>query len=203
VLNTGQVADLSRLLVTIMKGVTYQENDPTLWQSLLSLQSRVREYLAVLGLELSLDEAEGYAFVRQKRGQEGDSEIPRLVARRQLSYPISLLLVLLRKKLAESDTLSGDTRLILSRDQIVELLRTFLPDTANEARLIDRISSYMNRIVEMGFLRKLRGHEDQYEVRRILKAFVDAQWLNDFGKRLAEYREHIGSSQVALEDERE
>jgi hypothetical protein len=40
-----------------------QENDPALWQSLLSLQPRVREFIAVLGLELALDEAEGCAFV--------------------------------------------------------------------------------------------------------------------------------------------
>jgi hypothetical protein len=30
------------------------------------------------------------------------------------------------------------------------------------------------------------------EVRRILKAFVDAQWLADFDKRLIEYRQLRG-----------
>jgi hypothetical protein len=40
----------------------------------------------------------------------------------------------------------------------------------------------------------LRGTDYQYEVRRILKAFVDAQWLNELDQRLSAYREHaVGS----------
>ncbi len=76
--------NLSLVLVTLMKGVTYQENDPGLWQSLLSLQARVREYIAVLGLDLILDEAEGYAYLRQRPATAGDLELPRLVPRRPL-----------------------------------------------------------------------------------------------------------------------
>lgn len=171
-----------------MKGVTYQEDSPSIWQSLLNLQPRVREYVALLGLELILDEAEGYAYLRQRTPAEGEQELPRLVPRRQLSYPISLLLALLRKRLAEFDAGSGDARLIMSREDIVEMMRVFLPETANEARLMDRIDAHINKILEMGFLRKLRGQEDRFEVRRILKAFVDAQWLREFDQRLAEYR---------------
>ena len=52
---------LSALVIGLMKGVLYQESDGELWQSLLNLQARVRDYVAVLGLELVLDEAEGYA----------------------------------------------------------------------------------------------------------------------------------------------
>jgi hypothetical protein len=61
----------------------------------------------VLGLELVLDEAEGYAFLRARPEEEDSdtsaSKLPRLVARRPLSFPVSLLLALLRKKLAEFD----------------------------------------------------------------------------------------------------
>ena len=42
-----------------------------------------------------------------------------------------------------------------------------------------------------GILRKLRGGDDAFEVRRILKAFVDAQWLDTFQQRLADYRAHL------------
>jgi hypothetical protein len=183
-----------------MKGVTCLENDPALWQSLLQLQERVREYIAVLGLELVLDEAEGYAYIRQRPVGEGEPELPRLVPRRQLSYPVSLLLALLRKKMAEFDAMSSETRLILSREDIIELMRLFLPDTANEARLIDQINSHINKVVEMGFLRRLQGRDNQFEARRILKAFVDAQWLNEFDRRLEEYRSHISVSQPDKEE---
>ena len=141
-----------------------RDNDPARWQSLLDLQTRVRDHVAVLGLELILDEAEGYAYLRQRPVREGEEELPRLVPRRQLGYQVSLLLALLRKKLAEFDATSGEPRLILGRDDIVEMMRLFLPDTANQARLMDRVDAQINRITEMGFLRRLRGTDNQYEV---------------------------------------
>ncbi len=182
--------NLSLVLVTLMKGVTYMETDPPLWQALLGLQARVREHLAVLGLDLILDEAEGYAFLRQKSIREGEPELPRLVHRRPLSYPVSLLLALIRKKLAESDAQSGDIRLILGREEIIDLVRTFFADSPNSAKLSDRIGGNISKIAEMGFLRRLRGSEDRYEVGRILTSFVDAQWLQDFESRLAAYLSH-------------
>jgi hypothetical protein len=33
----------------------------------------------------------------------------------------------------------------------------------------------------------VKNAEQSYEVRRILKAFIDGQWLADFDARLAEY----------------
>ena len=98
-----------------------------------------------------------------------------------------MLLALLRKRLAEFDATSSETRLVLTRDQIVEMLRLYLPRSTNEVRLVDSIESHINRVVEMGFLRRPRGQEDLYEVRRILKAYVDGQWLADFDARLDEY----------------
>lgn len=182
--------ELSPVLIALFKGVVYRDVNPTLWQGLHALQARTRDYVALLGLDLMLDEAEGYAYLRQKPQTEDDAALPRLVQRRPLSYPVSLLLALLRKKLAEFDAAGGDTRLILDRDQIVELVRVFLPDTTNEAKLLDRIDNHINRLVELGFLRRLRGQENQFEVLRILKTFVDAQWLAGFDERLKAYRDH-------------
>lgn len=182
--------DLSPLLINLFKGVLYREDNQAAWQKLIEQQAAIRDYIQLLGLELIFDEAEGYAYLRQFR-QEGDDEkntIPKLITRRQLSYPVSLLLALLRKRLAEFDASSSEDRLILSRAQLIELLRLFLPDSSNEARLIDRIDNHIAKVVELGFLRKLRGQQEPlYEVSRILKAFVDAQWLNEFDQRLAEY----------------
>lgn len=201
-LNTAGTAgsnDLSILVISLLKGVLYQENDTSLWQALIQLQARVRDHIAVLGLELAFDEAEGYAFLRARTEVEEEAgKLPRLVARRPLSFPVSLLLALLRKKLAEFDASGDATRLILSRDEIVELVRVFLPDSSNEAKLIDQIETHLNKIVELGFLRRLKANATvngtngaNFEVRRILKAFVDAQWLADFDGRLAAYRAQL------------
>lgn len=187
----GADVRLSQPLIALFKGVLQQDRTPDLWQMLLERQADVTDYVAVLGLELIMDEAEGYAFLRQQPGQDGEHELPRLITRRQLSYPVSLLLALLRKKLAEHDAGEGGARLVLTRDEIVDMLRLFLPDTANEAKLIDRVGMDINKIVEMGFLRRLRGQDHHYEVRRILKAYVDAQWLNEFSARLADYAAYL------------
>ena len=190
---------LSVVVVSLMKGIADRESDPVLWQSLIGIQARVRDFVACLGLDLVLDEAEGVAYLRQRPPEEGGPELPRLVPRRQLGYQVSLMLALLRKKLAEFDATSGETRLILGRDDIVEMTRLFLAETANQVRLNDKIGADLNRVVDMGFLRRLRGTNDRFEVRRILKAFVDAQWLADFDQRLAAYQSHSSSEQAAIE----
>lgn len=187
--------ELSALVVPLLKGVLYRDNDAALWSALLNLQARVRDHVGVLGLDLTLDESEGYAFLRSRPDPEDPSapKPPRLVARRPLSFPVSLLLALLRKKLAEFDAAGSDTRLILSRDEVAELIRVFLPEGSNEARLIDQVETHLNRVAELGFVRRLRGQEHMIEVQRILKAFVDAQWLAQFDERLAAYRAQLSA----------
>ena len=167
----------------LMKGVVYRDTHEAAWRQLLQLQAQVRDYVAVIGLTVVVDEAEGYAFLRQPPDdEEPDSDrptLPRLIARRPLPFAVSLLLALLRKKLAEFDA--------LTREQLVDMVRLFVPASSNEARLVDQIDATINRVVELGFLRQVRGQPSLFEVRRIVKAFVDGQWLADFDRRLAEY----------------
>lgn len=198
--------DLSTLAITLLKGVIYREGDGRLWDALLALQVRLREYMAVLALDLVVDEAEGYAFLKSRSDSADDgtkAEAPRLVARRPLSFPVSLLLALLRKRLAEFDASGGDTRLVLTRDDIAELIRVFMPQSTNEARLMDQLESNINRIVDLGFLKRLNATtgSPSFEVRRILKAFVDAQWLADLDARLTLYREQLSGVQHNTADE--
>lgn len=180
---------LSKLVVPLLKGVTYRESGETHWQELLAFQGPVREYVSVLGLELVVDEAEGYAFLKSRENLEEDEAVPRLISRRPLSYGVSLLLALLRRKLVEFDATGGSTRLILHRDDIFEMMRVFLPVGSNEARQRDKVESDLDKVVKLGFMRKMRGREDNYEVRRVLKAFIDAQWLSDLEQNMMEYRE--------------
>ena len=191
--------DLPLAVTQLMKGVVYRDTHDKAWRHLLQLQPQVRDYVAVLGLQVVVDEAEGYAFLRQRPEADDDepaglcqqgseaAKLPRLVPRRSLSFHVSLLLALLRKKLAEFDAHGGDSRLMLTREQITEMVRVFLPPTSNEARLTDQIDTYINKAAELGFLRQAKTGDQVYEVRRILKAFVDGQWLAEFDAKLAEY----------------
>ncbi len=194
-------SDLSLPLAvtSLMKGVVYRDTHEKAWRHLIPLQSRVRDYVATMGLAVVIDEAEGYAFLRSRPdddlGETADDDvaIPRLIHRRSLSLHVSLLLALLRKKLAEFDAQAADTKLVLHRDQIVDLIRIFLPSGTNEARLVDQIDAHIGKVVELGFLRRLKD-DNSYEVRRVLKAFVDAQWLADLDDKLATYAAALNGS---------
>ena len=55
---------LTSVVVPLLKGVLYREEDPALWTALLAQRARVADYVAVLALDLQVDEAEGYALTR-------------------------------------------------------------------------------------------------------------------------------------------
>lgn len=184
---------LSLVLIQLFKGPLYRDTHDKLWEQMLKLRAPVSDHVAVLGLQAEIDESEGYAFLRS-RTVDDDVEFPRLVARRTLPFHVSLLLALLRKRLLEFDASSADPRLVVSRDDIVEMLRVFLPESSNDARLTDSIEAHINKVVDLGFLRRLRSDPNQYEVRRIIKAFVDGQWLSNFDQSLDEYIEELRTS---------
>lgn len=191
----NEPTDLSLVLVHLMKGPLYRDVHEKYWGLLLGLRNQVGDYVSVLGLSVVVDEAEGYAYLRSQVVDQDATEFPRLVVRRTLPFKVSVLLALLRKRLAEFDASSSDVRLVLSRDQIIELLRLFMPDSTNEARLVDNIDTTVKRICELGFLHPLRGEQDKYEVRRILKAYIDGQWLSEFDARLDEYLSELDVSE--------
>ena len=187
--------ELPGVVTKLFKGVLYAENDEKVWQSLLGLTSHVRDYVSVLGLDLILDESEGYAFLRSREDPEGT--LPRLIARRTLTFNVSLLLALLRGRMLEFDTNSSELRLIMTEQDIADMVSVFLPESSNEARILDRLGADIKKVVELGFLRKLKGQADTYEVARILKAYVDAQWLEEFDARLADYRATLAGEPLA------
>ncbi len=174
-------------IIRLMQGVIYRESDEDSWLTLERSGAGVRDHFATIGVDVVVDADEGYAFLRTRPEVEGEEALPRLVRRRTLTYSVSLLLVLLRKRLVEFETGGGEGRLVLSREQLVEMLRLFQPETTNDARIVDNVDTTVKKAVELGFLRPLRGQADHWEVRRILKAYVDAETLSDFAGKLREY----------------
>jgi len=202
-LSTASIArselDLPLVVTQLMKGVVYQDTHAKAWRHLLQLQAQVRDYVAVMGLTVVVDEAEGYAFLRSRPEEEttdgsATAGVPRLIPRRALSFQVSLLLALLRKRLAEFDAGDSGTRCVLSREQIVDMVQLFQPDSSNEARLVEQIDAQIAKVVELGFLRKVKDQDGLFEIRRILKAFVDAQWLAGFEQGLARYAAQLSAA---------
>ncbi len=73
------------------------------------------------------------------------------------------------------------------------MIRVFLPEGSNESRLIDQVDTMLGKISQMGFIRQLKGQKGMFEIRRIVKAFVDAQWLGEFEQQLAAYQQELAA----------
>lgn len=177
-------------IIRLMNGVVYRETHEDAWRALERHGAPVRDHFAEIGIDVVVNDVEGYAYLLTLEPDEGEEPLPRLVKRRALTYHVSLLLLLLRKRLAEFESSGDEGKLVLERDQIVEMLRVFLRDTTNEARTIAQVDATISQVAKLGFLRELRGKNatgSAWEVKRILKAYVDAQTMGDFAARLAEY----------------
>ena len=184
---------VSAAIIRLMQGVVYRESDEDTWITLSRSGAGVRDHFTMIGVDVVIDDDEGYAYLRSQPTVEGEEVLPRLVRRRRLSYPVSLLLVLLRKRLVEFETAGGEGRLVLTTEQIVEMLRLFQAESSNDARVVDSAETTIKKVAELGFVRQIRGQQDHWEVRRILKAYIDAETMSDFAAKL---REYAGGTQV-------
>lgn len=169
----------SRILIRLLKGPLYRSRHRDLWDAMVRDQQHIRRYFHPLGLMLTLDEAEGFAFLVQQQF-EGDNDFPRLIPKRNLTFMQSVLLVSLRKRLAEHDAEEGAPRLIVTRQEIFSWLSAYLPEVNNEVKQKKDLDVLIKRICEMGFLSVLTQHPDEFEVLRIIKAIITAGQINTF-----------------------
>lgn len=195
----------SSVLIKLLQGFVVSD-EKKYWEALLIYQEAIREYFSTLGLQLHLSMDDGYAFLKQGRltqyqddvqNSEIDAEealegemdiaeesttfqIPTLVRRAPLSFDVSLLCVLLRETLEQFDSkVNDDHRLVLHRTDIYELLKLFYEERTDETKLIKRFDGLINRVVELGFLKELKGNRQSFEVRKIIKAQFDAEKLQE------------------------
>lgn len=161
----------------------YRE-DAELWLTLRGQQDEIRYYFRQIGQELVLDEGEGYAFIRQI-DTEDTEPVPRLVQRRSLSYMATLLAACLREEFLRFDASPGDSaRLVMTRDELRNLIIDFLRDSTNQVRDITRLDRAIQQLVELGFLRSLAPDENRFEVMRIVKARIGPSELEEIKQRL-------------------
>jgi len=183
--------DAAFIKVKLLKQPIYREDERD-WNTLLVDRDEIRHYFRSLGQELVLDEAEGYAFIRQIEMEDVD-KIPRLVHKRPLNYHATLLLVCLRQEFCTFDTSNPDaTRLIKSRQGIHDLVAAYLPETTNQVRDVNKIDAAIQKLVDFGFLRPLVDEQDTFEVVRIVKAKVGAAELETIKERIIKYAEAAG-----------
>lgn len=173
-------------LIALLKGIVY-DHQKEVWENLLCYEPDVKKYFLPIGLELFLDKSEGYAYLKQKEWDEEENPLPRLAEKRQLNFLTSLLCIVLRKYLLEHDAQGGSVRSIINEQEIINRTKIFLSNTNDEAKQQEKIVSTINKVVDIGFLRKLEDQEKNYEIHRIIKGFVNADVIDDTLKRLQNY----------------
>ena len=176
---------LSRLLVEPI----YRE-DLALWEALRGERDSIGHYFRQIGQEVVIDEAEGYAFLRQIAGEE-DERVPRIGSSQPLGYVATLLLVCIREELARFDAQLGpSTRLVLTRNKLRELVGQFLRETNDETRDARAIDGAIRRLEGFRFLRSLgSGDDNAFEVMRIVKARFGPGQLEEVKQRLTGHLE--------------
>lgn len=190
--------ELSNAYISLLKGIIIKENKEKIWDTILNYRNQIEDYFRQLGLTLKLYEEEGYCYLQQIEDDETNNLL-KLVPKTQLSLHLSLLLVSLRKYMLES-TANGDEKIVISKEEIFIKMKNYLKETSNEIKQEKEITSYIKKVEDMKFIRKLKNSDNKYEILRLLASFVDAQWLDDLDKRIIEYKEHIEKG-GGIEDE--
>ena len=190
--------ELSNAYISLLKGIITKENKEKVWDTILNYRNQIEDYFRQLGLTLKLYEEEGYCYLQQIEDDETNNLL-KLIPKTQLSLHLSLLLVSLRKYMLES-TANGDEKIVISKEEIFIKMKNYLKETSNEIKQEKEITSYIKKVEDMKFIRKLKNSDNKYEILRLLASFVDAQWLDDLDKRILEYKEYIEKG-GGIEDE--
>lgn len=182
----------SHILVALLKGIVYSHNEKV-WDELLKPENEadVKKYFADINLDVILDKSEGFAYLKQRVSEDEEEETPKLIQKRQINFHVSLLCLLLRKHLIENDREGESSKAILSKEEIINLIKPFYKETTNEANQQKQIETAITKVVEEGFLRKMKTEDEQYEINRIIKAFVNADVVKDSLEKLQAYANQI------------
>ena len=177
------------VIVKLLQSVIY-DDDKKYWNDVLNYETSVREYFLKIGIELVLNRQDGYAFLKQAEFAEDDSSKPiQLIRKMPLTYETTLLCVLLREWLDENEVSMKADKLYVTGKQIKERIDLFFKDKSNRKRLMDKFDTLIKQARDLGFLYlnnedNQNNDNNQYEVKRILKAKINNEKLNELKDKL-------------------
>lgn len=185
-----QLLPYTPVLVKLLKG-PLEYMDKALWEQLLHYQVELTKFLQQIGLVLILEKEDGYAYLEQMKGDEGDPLV-NWMRRSPLTYDESVLLVLLREMMADFEV--GDVtarELVRKRREIKEYAEHFLKENVSRIRFIKELDRLIDRVEDLGFLEKTEEaellDEQKFRIKKWIKARIDEEVLNNFKNSLSEY----------------
>lgn len=186
----------AHVIIKLLQGPIYVE-EKNAWRDLQAWQSAIRDFFGKIGMELLINEADGFARIMQPEPDEHDeSPLPRLMRKVPMSYEASLLCVILREILEEFDIKSDGTKLFLTQKDIKERIELFYKEQSNKSKLWRELSKPINSLQNIGVLKLTREDlvnkdNNQYEVKRIIKALVTNDKLEEIKTKLENYANAI------------
>jgi hypothetical protein len=173
--------------VHLLRGVVEAE-DGRAWNVLLSHRSSVEGYFARIGLLLVVDESEGFAYLRQfpeEQLPDGYESLPKLFHATRLSYGQTLLCVLLRDALRRFEEEEvHDERCVVEESELLEYWKAFFPQQVDDVKQSRELQTNLRKLEGMGFVRPFGQEPGSWEVRRILKARLNADELEHLYRQL-------------------
>ena len=191
-MTTSAIAPYAPVVLKLLQNPLFSD-EAAAWNLLLTYLTPVQEYFARIGLEVRVYEEDGFAYLHQPAIEDEEGQpvvLPRLTRRDRLTYHTTLLCVILREWLDQFESTHLDAgKCTITEDQLREQLTPFLPARTDERALQRRMDSAIERLIELGFLKRMPNTEKPayYEVRRILKAKIDAEKLAEIKEKLAHY----------------
>jgi len=175
--------------VHLLQGVVYHD-EGHVWELVLTHRTRLDSYFNRIGLRLVIDEAEGFAFLRQLEEGElehvrGYDQLPKLFRRKRLSYDATLVCVMLRAELRRFEEEEVDnTRCVIPTDELFEQWRGFFPETHDDVKLRKALGAALGTLEDLKFVREFTKEPQEWEIRRILKARLPVAELEKLWKDL-------------------
>ena len=179
-------------VIRLLQGTVF-DDDTVIWSDLLNHQHQIHAFFRGIGINLYLDEREGFAYLTQPDTEDESTQIPRLVRRHALSYELALLLAVLRERLEKfDDQIIDSARCLISRQDIVDELEMLVGEKSNQCRMIEKIDSHINAAENHGFLKKIVNPDvapenPDYEIRRVIKAKISNEKLEEIKRKLEEH----------------
>ncbi|SHL80529.1 protein of unknown function [Chitinophaga jiangningensis] len=182
-------APFAHVFLKLMQGTIY-EDERAYWKDLLGWQTELHKYLQQVGLQLVINEADGFARIVQPDNDENaDRPLPRLMRKSKLTYEATLLCIVLREALEEFDLKGTGTKLFMTQKEIKERLTLFFKERHNRSKLLKDLNKPINSLLGVGILRVSREDAtnkemQQYEVKRVIKAIVNNEKLEEIKTKL-------------------
>jgi hypothetical protein len=181
------VSTFAPLAIRLLKGVVYEE-EARLWADLIKIHDLpLRQFFGQIGLILVVNREEGFAYLRQPvetESPESGPALPRLIVRRSLNLDQSILCILLRECLEEHTvTENANREPILSLRDLQDMVALFFNERPTHQRFLKEVKKTVEDLRKMGFLEaigdgdNLNEDESRFRVKRILKAFINADEL--------------------------